>query len=196
MEKIEPGKYVEITYDLYEVNPDGTTTLVHQVDGENPERIVYGITPGVIVPLAEAISGLEPGAKFDVTVKPSEAFGEYDDNMLRTEELPRDIFMTDGKFDEEKVYPGAVIYLMTNVGQEVKATVVDVTPEHVKVTVDFNHPLAGKTVRIDGTIKTVREATPEEVAVNQGHCGCGSCHDGQCGDGCGCGDDHCGCGGK
>ena len=42
MEKIEPGKYVELGYDLYKVNPDGTDTLVHQTDTEDPEKIVFG----------------------------------------------------------------------------------------------------------------------------------------------------------
>lgn len=36
MEKIEPGKYVEMVYDLYVVEPDGEK-LVHQVDAEAPE---------------------------------------------------------------------------------------------------------------------------------------------------------------
>ena len=37
MEKIEPGKYVEMVYDLYEVNPEGDK-LVHQVAAEDPEK--------------------------------------------------------------------------------------------------------------------------------------------------------------
>ena len=36
MEKIEPGKYVEMVYDLYSVEPQGET-LVHQVDADDPE---------------------------------------------------------------------------------------------------------------------------------------------------------------
>ena len=40
MEKIQPGKFIELTYDLYEVQPDGTDKLVHQVDPSDPEKIV------------------------------------------------------------------------------------------------------------------------------------------------------------
>ena len=50
MEKIEPGKYVELGYDLYEVNGD-EQTLVHQTDDNDPERIVFGVTRGMIEPL-------------------------------------------------------------------------------------------------------------------------------------------------
>ena len=50
MEKIEPGKYVEMVYDLYVVEPDGEQ-LVHKSEPDNPERIIYCVTQGVIVPL-------------------------------------------------------------------------------------------------------------------------------------------------
>ena len=48
MEKIQQGKYVEMVYDLYKVNADGSEKLVHQSDEADPERFVYGVTPGMI----------------------------------------------------------------------------------------------------------------------------------------------------
>ena len=51
MEKIEPGKYVELGYDLYAIEPDGTEKLVHQTNEEDPEKIVFGVTQGMIRPL-------------------------------------------------------------------------------------------------------------------------------------------------
>ena len=71
MEKIEPGKYVEMVYDLYVVEPDGEK-LVHQVDAEAPEKIIFGVTRGVIVPLEKAIEGLTTGDAFDVKVSAAE----------------------------------------------------------------------------------------------------------------------------
>ncbi len=49
---------------------------------------------------------------------------------------------------------------------------------------DFNHPFAGKTVRYEGVIEEVREATPEELKPQGGGC-CGGCGGGSCGDSCG-----------
>jgi FKBP-type peptidyl-prolyl cis-trans isomerase SlyD len=190
MEKIEPGKYVEIAYDLFEVTEGGSRELLHQVTAEAPEKIVYGVTPGVIVPLVQAIENLAKGDKFDVVVKPEDAFGVYTDELLRAEELPRQIFERDGKVDEKEIHVGAHIFLQTNMGQEVPATIMEISGDIVKVVVDFNHPLAGKTIAIAGSIVEVRQATAEEIAANQSHgCSCG-CHDHDCGDGCGCGDDH------
>ena len=45
MEKIQPGKYVELGYDLYEVTPEGEK-LVHQTSADDPERFVFGVTKG------------------------------------------------------------------------------------------------------------------------------------------------------
>lgn len=185
MEKITSGKYVELGYDLYQVNPDGSETLVHQTNVEDPERFIFGVTPGMIVPLEKAVEGLEKGGKFNVKVSADQAFGPYDPEQVV--ELERDIFIVDGKFDEEVIVPGAYIPMMTQEGYRINGKVVTVTPTHVKL--DFNHPLAGKDVRFDGEILAVRDATPEEIHPA---CGCG-CGDHGCSDDC-CSDHHHGCG--
>ena len=183
MERIEPGKYVELGYDLYAVEADGSEKLVHQTDGEDPEKIVFGVTRGMIVPLEKAIEGLEAGGKFNVTATAEEAFGPYDPEQVV--ELDRDIFMVDGKFDEEVVKAGALVPMMTADGYRINGLVKEVSNGKVKM--DFNHPLAGKSVRFDGKILTVRDATPEEIQPAHG-CGCGCDHD-HCGDH---DHDHCG----
>ncbi len=193
MEKIQPGKFVELGYDLYEVAPDGAQTLVHQTDVNDPEKLIFGVTPGVIVPLEKAIEGLSKGEKFDITVKAADAFGPVDPDQVV--ELEKEIFEVDGKFDSEMVKPGAAVPMMTADGYRVMGRVMEVTPTHVKM--DFNHPLAGKDVRFNGEILAVREATPEELAPAHGcgGCGCGGdCGEGGCGDGCG--DQGSCCGGK
>lgn len=185
MEKIEPGKYIELIYDLYKVEPDGKETLVHQVDVNDPEKFVFGVTPGVIVPLEKAIEGLEPGGKFDLTVKSNDAFGPYDQEQIAT--LEKEIFEIDGKFDANVIKPGAVVPMMTADGYRISGIVKEVTDKNVVM--DFNHPLAGKDVRFKGEIKTVRQATPEELKPAHG-CGCGCNHE-DCGEG-GC-DSSCHC---
>lgn len=188
MTSIEPGKFVAISYDLFDLT-DGKEELVHQVTPQQPETMVYGVTPYVIEPLAAALKGLAKGDTFSVTIAPSEGFGEYRDDMLRTESVPREIFEEDGKLDEKKIYPGASLFLQTSVGQEVSAVVLSVGDKTVTVKVDFNHPLAGHTVRLDGKVDEVRDATAAETAAATdtgcgGGCG-GCCGGGDCGDGCG-----------
>lgn len=193
MERIQPGKYVELTYDLYEVNPDSTERLVHQVDREDPEKIVFGVTRGVIAPLEKAIEGLEPGGTFDLIVKADDAFGPVDPDQVVT--LGRDLFVVDGKFDGEMIRPGSLVPMMTSDGYHINGLVKEVTADNVIM--DFNHPLAGKDVHFKGKVTAVRDATPEELQPASG-CGCG-CHHDDCGDSCGCdehhhcGDDACHC---
>lgn len=191
MEKIQPGKYVELGYDLYEVTPEGDK-LVHQTDASDPEKIVFGVTRGVIVPLEKAIDGLEAGATFEIVVKADEAFGPHDPEQVAT--LPRDIFEVEGKFDKDVIKPGAVLPMMTADGFRINGVVVEVTADNVRM--DFNHPLAGKDVRFKGNIITVRDATPEELQPQHacccggGDCGCSNGCDcdseKKCSDGCGC----------
>lgn len=192
MEKIEPGKFVSIVYDLYALNDGNDETLVHQSDPEDPEKIIFGVTQGVIAPLEKALEGLQKGDPYDVVAKADEAFGPHRDEDVV--ELDRDIFTVDGKFDSEMVKVGKLVPMLTADGFRINGLVTKVTAD--KVTMDFNHPLAGKTVRFIGKVLDVRDATPDEIhiATNPGGCGGCGCHGGDCGDGCGGGSDSCGCG--
>ncbi|MBD5202775.1 MAG: peptidylprolyl isomerase [Bacteroidales bacterium] len=184
MEKIVPGKFVELTYDLYEVGEDGTEALVHRVEADAPERIVYGVTPGVIKPLEVALEGLEQGEEFTVKVPAAEGFPYNPDDVV---ELDKNIFVVDGKFDDSMIFPGAYVPMMTGDGFRINGKVIEVSDDKVKM--DFNHPLVGKDLVFKGKIELVRDATQEDVHPTCGGCG-GNCGEG-CGDGCG---EGCGCG--
>lgn len=190
IEKVTPGKYVELGYDLYTIDSKGNETLVHQTDKNDPEKIVFGITKGVLRPLEVALEGLEQGGEFDVTVKSEEAFGPHDPDQVVT--LDKNIFVVEGKFDEDVIKQGAYVPMMTEDGYHINGLVTEVTADNVVM--DFNHPLAGKDVRFRGKVTLVRDATPDELKPAH-HCGCGCDHD-DCGcdhDDCGCDHDDCGC---
>ena len=139
-------------------NPTAARYWAHQTIADNPEKIIYGVTRGMIRPLEQAIDGLEKGGEFDVTVKSDEAFGPHDPEQVA--HLERSIFEIEGKFDEEMIKKGEIVPMMTADGYHINGVVIDVTP--AEVIMDFNHPLAGKDVRFKGKILEVRDATPEE----------------------------------
>ena len=114
MEKIQPGKFVALAYDLYEVNDNGEEKLVHQTDVNDPETLVVGATQGVIVPLETALNGLSVGDKFDVVATAEEAFGPRSEEDIVT--LSKEIFKVDGKFDSDIVKVGEYVPLMTSEG--------------------------------------------------------------------------------
>lgn len=196
MEKIVPGKHVSLVYDLYKVAADGKETLVHQSDPSDPEVIIFGVTQGVIAPLEKALDGLQKNDSFDVVADSEEAFGPYlEENVV---ELDKDLFTVDGKFDSEMVAVGKAVPMLTADGMRIMGIVKEVSDDKVKM--DFNHPLAGSTIRFKGKVLEVREPSADELrmATGEGCCGCGSgcdCKEGDCSDEashCGCGEG-CGC---
>ena len=145
----------------------------------------------------ERIVSLEPGEKFDFTLSPADAFGDYMEEGVH--KLQREVFMINDHFDHDNIYPGAVITLMDEEEHRFMARVKRVEADFV--TVDTNHPLAGKTLNFTGEVIENRPATDDEINALIKHMtgGCGGCG-GHCGDGgCGegCGDGGCGegCGG-
>lgn len=188
---IKPGKYFEIAYKLYRVNPDGTEDLVHEVTSEDPDRAICGVTLGFVEALDENLLGKKAGDKFDFIAEPDKAFGPYTEEEIYT--IPRDRMTVDGKFKEEMFTPGALIPLMTPDGYRIDGTVVRLTPE--AVVLDLNHPLAKDRVHYVGEVLAVREPTEEELAPAAGGCCGGSCgcgDKGSCGDGGSCNGGGCG----
>lgn len=178
-EKVGPGKFVEYSYKLYN---DADGKLLFQTPKDAPDEMVYGVTPGIVPGLMTVMEGLGKGDKFEVTLPPVAAFGDKSDDLVMT--LDKEIFMRDGKLaDEVKV--GAVLPMMTADNLRVEGTVTEVSD---KIKMDFNHPFAGLTVRYEGQIVDIRDATPEDLPQGGccGGCGSGGCESGSCGSGCSC----------
>ena len=191
MEKIEAGKYVELVYEIFVVNGEEQQS-VFKFNKERPDAFVFGRDFALLEEFQNRIMGLEQGEQFDFTLRPEQAFGMKNPDLIY--ELEKEIFHVDGKFDSENIRPGAIVPMMTQEGMRLDGQVIKVTDD--KVFMDFNHQLAGETVRYTGYVQLVRDATPEELQPQQHGCGCGC---GECGGG-DCGHDHgdgcdCGCGG-
>ncbi|MDR9497834.1 MAG: FKBP-type peptidyl-prolyl cis-trans isomerase [Hydrogenovibrio sp.] len=90
--------------------------------------------------------GLELGTRVQLGLSPAQAFGEPD---------PSNVHRMDRRdFPEEMVLePGYVVGLNTPTGEEVPATVLALEADSVLL--DFNHPLAGKPLNFDATIKEI-----------------------------------------
>lgn len=188
--KINKDRLVRLQYELYVVNGDGSRgDLIEATSEDMPLEFIHGM--GLMLPHFEAeLNGLEEGDKFDFTLSPENAYQEPREDLKLT--LPREAFLVDGEFDSGTVYEGAMVPMLTDDGQRVEGLVVSIEGEEVKM--DFNHPLAGKSLNFVGHVQEVKEPTPEEYqAILQpmtgGGCsGCGHDHDhsGGCGGGCSC----------
>lgn len=190
METVE-NKYITVAYKLYTIE-NGEKEFTEEAPAEHPFQFISGLGL-TLEPFEAQIKDLQSGDKFDFIIPAAEAYGEYDEDHVI--DLPKEIFVIDGKFDSERIVEGAVVPLMTNEGQRINGSVVEVKED--VVVMDMNHPLAGCDLNFTGEVVTNRPATNEEVSelirMASGGCGCGSCGGGDCGGG-DCGDE-CGCGG-
>jgi len=180
--KAENNKMVAVDYKL---TVDGQ--IADRSQPGAPLEFIFGT--GMLLPkFEEAVLGKEPGEKVSFTLAPADGYGEIIADAIV--ELPKTIFVVDGKPADEMLFVGNQIPMANAQGQHMVGVVKEVGAETVKM--DFNHPMAGKTLHFDVEVVSVRDVTPEDLAA---HGGCGSCH---CGDDCGCDDHHhdaCGCGG-
>jgi len=112
----------------------------------------------LLAKVEEVLADQETGFETQLHLEPEHAFGDYDPDLVFFEE--RSIF-------PEQVEPGMQFDGMpegaTTQGMPPDAiyTVTEVYPTHVVL--DGNHPLAGIALRLDITVRDVREATEEEI---------------------------------
>ena len=188
--KISENKYITLTYDL-NVGDGSETELMEQATVDKPMEFIFGANM-MLDAFEKEIEGLEQGSEFSFHISPEESYGDYDDEQVV--ELPKNIFEIEGKIDTKVLFEGNVIPMMDSSGSRLMGSVVSIDDE--KVTMDFNHPLAGEKMYFTGKVLGVREASPDEIAAlfSGGGCGCG------CGsEGGGCGSENggsCGCGGN
>lgn len=180
------NKYITVAYRLYSNNEQGAPELIEEAPVEHPFQFISGM--GVALDTFEdKVAGLNAGDKFDFELSVEEAYGNYEKE--RVLDLDKQMFCVDGHFDKDHIFEGAIIPLVNEDGQRFQGLVAGVSED--KVTVDLNHPLAGKALRFEGEVVTSRDATNEELQALIGMltgehgCGCG-CGDGEEG-GCGCG---------
>ncbi|MGI2259571.1 FKBP-type peptidyl-prolyl cis-trans isomerase [Shewanella sp. GXUN23E] len=151
---IENNKVVAIDYSV----TDETNQLIDSSDGREPLKYLHGA--GNIIPgLEQALTGKQVGDEFTVTVEPAQAYGEH--NPANVQQVPVDAFS-----GVEQVEVGMSFTAQGENGQ-FQVTVTEVTDD--TVTVDANHPLAGKTLTFKGIIRDIRDASEEELAHGHVH---------------------------
>ena len=132
------------------------------------EPLAYLHGHGNIVPgLERELTGKEVGDKMSVRVSPEDGYGEYDKGLVQS--VPRRALR-----GVKDVQPGMHLHAQTEAGPRT-VTVTRVAGD--MVTLDGNHPLAGKHLNFDIQIEGVRPATEEELSHGHVHGPHGHGHD-------------------
>ena len=169
MQKVENGLFVQVAYTG--TLEDGQ--VFDTSEGRTPLEVPIGA--GQMIPGFEAaLMDMELGEKKTFTLTPDEAYGEH--MAERIMEFPADQIPAD-----MNPQVGQTIGVSTSEGQQMPALITQIDDE--KVTLDLNHPLAGKslTFAIEVVGISKESATQEAPSCSSGGCSscCGTC---SCGD--------------
>jgi len=152
---IAQHKVVSIHYKVVDADND---EVIDSSENSDPMTYLHGAR-NIIPGLEQALEGKVEGDEFEVTVEAAEAYGERSDD--RIQQVPIEAFA-----EMEKVEPGMAVSAQTDDGQ-INLIITEV--DETTVTVDANHPLAGKPLRFTVSVETVRDASEEEISHGHVH---------------------------
>jgi FKBP-type peptidyl-prolyl cis-trans isomerase SlyD len=152
--KIGPLKTAKVVYTLTNAK---NGNVIEKMSEAKPAHFLFG-TQQLLPKFEEFMSGLATGDEFDFIINASEAYGEVDPFAIF--DIPLETFEVDGKIDEQMMQPGNVIPMTDDEGNKHHGEIIKILKE--TVTMDFNHPLAGKNLRFTGKILEVLDQKIKE----------------------------------
>jgi FKBP-type peptidyl-prolyl cis-trans isomerase SlyD len=143
--QIREGSQVSLEYTL----SDEAGTVIESNKGKQPMSYIHGksqIIPG----LEKELSGMKVGEEKKIQVKPEDGYGPVNPDAFQ--EVPKD------KLPPEALKVGTMLMAQGPQGQGVPVRVHEI--KDTTVIMDFNHPMAGKTLSFDVKISEIK--TPEK----------------------------------
>ena len=154
--KIEKNTVVSLRYKL----TDAQNNIIEEPD--SPMVYLHGGYEGTFPKIESLLDGQDVGYEASIQLEPSEAFGEYDPELLKIEPRarfpePLEVGMqfegvpdAEDEGDSVDVDDEPLIYTVTDVADS-------------QVVLDGNHPLAGMALRFWVQVEDIRAATDEEI---------------------------------
>lgn len=154
--KVADDLVVSIEYTL---TVDGE--VIDSSEDEGPLDYLHGHS-NIIPGLEKELTGMQVGESKKVKVLPAEGYGELDEDSIL--EVPLDEFPEDVPLE-----PGIELEITDDEGDMMFAEIIEIGDD--TVTLDTNHPLAGKTLHFDISIVGLRAASAEEIDHGHVHFG-------------------------
>lgn len=166
--EIAPNAVVSVTYELYigETNDEEEEDAfdIAEVVGEDEPLVFLHGKSGLPEVFEENLLGLKVGDTFNFWMEAEEGYGEYDPEAKAVFSLA--MFQDEeGNLHDGMVEIGNILPFTNDDGSQLNGQIVNIQEENV--TVDFNHPLAGKAMHFEGKVIGIRAATPSEL--DHGH---------------------------
>ena len=151
--QISRDTVVSIKYEL----SDSSGRMIEKTS--SPISYLHGGYQGIFPAVEKALDGKQVGDACEVQMEPEDAFGDYDEKLVRVES--RDRFPENVSVGMQ--FEGAA----EGSNQYTVYTVTDIADD--KVVVDGNHPLAGLSLVFSCMVTEVREATHDELEHGHVH---------------------------
>ena len=156
------NKVVSFHYKLAEVAPDGSHgDWMEESSGGEPLFYLHGFH-NVVVGLERALEGEAVGKSIEITLKPEEAYGPRQPDSVQRVPI-KHLQLQQGA---TKLKPGMMAAVKTDRG--VRSVVVSKVGKF-NADVDFNHPLAGRTLYYEIEVVGIRDESAEEIAHGHVH---------------------------
>ena len=146
-DKITQNKLVSLVYTI----TDEDDNILERID--MPIQYIQGVKSQVIEKIETALDGHQVGDLVHVTLSPEEGFGAHDPELTFSDDInnvPPQFHTIGAEVEFQNEQGESKIFYVTKI-------------EDGKLTVDGNHPLAGKTITYNITVKEVRDATADEL---------------------------------
>jgi len=144
---IKRDKFVSLTYTI----TDEHNQILERID--MPVNYVHGRDSQVIEKVEKALEGCAQGDEISVELSPDEGFGDHQPELTFVDNLEN--------VPPEFRHIGAEVEFQNDKGESRMFRVTKI--EDDKLTVDGNHPFAGKVITYNIKVNTVRDATPDEI---------------------------------
>ncbi len=146
---------------------DDQGAVLDSSEGRGDFTYLHGAS-NIVPGLERALAGKSVDDELSVHIEPDDAYGERVNELVQ--QVPGDMFESD-----QKITVGMQFHAQAAEGQMVVVTVTEIDDE--TVTVDGNHPLAGKALNFEVKVIDIRDATEEELSHGHVHSdGCSHDH--------------------
>ncbi len=146
-DKITNSKFVSLVYTI----TDEENNILERID--MPIQYIQGAKSQVIEKIEIALDGHQVDDLVHVTLSPEEGFGAHQPELTFSDDIanvPPQFHSIGSEVEFQNDQGESKIFRVTEIADG-------------KLTVDGNHPFAGKTITYNITVKEVRDATADEL---------------------------------
>ncbi len=158
--KIDKNSVVTFSYEMLIVEEDGSQRI--QVEDSKPLTVLFG-RGNLLEPFEKQLFGLSANTNFDFTLKSEDTFGPHLDHAVQ--EFSKKDILEGSDFEDFEIEEDMYLPMETEEGTPFNGKVMKLDGDNI--TLDFNHPLAGKDLIFRGSVQFVREATEAEIKAGK-----------------------------